>query len=146
MTKLDHVRQQVDQSIKFFRQKRNYNRGRVLWLSVATASLSALATVAIAATKMLGLEWLQMVAILATSAATIVGVWEAVFSYRKLWNLNNLAMASLERLKRQIDYRTVGSEDLPEKEVDRFFNQLDRILTDIDREWMATYARTTPSA
>jgi len=104
MSKLDHVREEIARSRLFFGKKRDYNRSRVLWLSVTTASLSALATVAIGTTKMLCLEWLQIVAIVATSVATIIGVWESVFSYRGLWNLNNIAMADLDRFKRQIDY------------------------------------------
>lgn len=140
MSKLEHVRQEVSRETDFFRKKRNYNRARVLWLSIASASLSALATASIGATKMLSLEWLQVVALLATSVATIVGVWESVFAYRKLWNLNNLAMADLGRLKRLIDYRTADATIIPENEVDDFFKELERILAEVDRAWVDTYA------
>jgi hypothetical protein len=140
MSKLDHVRQQVDNSRKFFYGKRNENRTRVLWLSVATVSLSAIATVAIGATKMLGQEWLQMVALVATAAATVVGVWETVFAYRKLWNLNNMALADLDRLQRNIDYKTADGAPVPDAEVDAFFAEYDRIITSIDQAWVGTYS------
>lgn len=140
MSKLDHVRQEVDRAREFFTKKRNHNRDRVLWLSVTSVSLSALATVAIGATKMLSFEWLQLVALVATSVATVVGVWESVFAYRKLWSMNNVAMADLDRLKRLIDYRTAADATVPDGEADEFFKEFDRIITSVDRAWVDTYA------
>ena len=140
MSKLDYVRQEVDQSREFFTKKRNQNRTRVLCLAVTTTTLSAVATVAIGATKLLSLEWLQIVALVATSAATVVGVWESVFAYRKLWNLNNIAMADLDRLKRQIDYRCTSSDPVTDAEADEFFKEFDRIISAADKGWIDTYA------
>ncbi|HLG16663.1 MAG TPA: DUF4231 domain-containing protein [Blastocatellia bacterium] len=140
MSKLNHVRHEIDRAREFFSKKRNHNRTRVLWLSVTSVSLSALATVAIGATKMLSLEWLQLVALLATSVATVVGVWESVFAYRKLWNLNNVAMADLDRLKRMIDYRIAADASIPDGDVDKFFDEFDKIMTSVDRAWVDTYA------
>ena len=140
MTKLDHVRQEVDRSRVFFAAKRSENRTRVLWLSVTSVSLSAVATVAIGATKMLSLEWLQVVALVATSIATVVGVWESVFAYRKLWNLNNVAMADLDRLRRLIEYRLSDGSTVGDDEADKFFEEFNRILTSVDRAWVETYS------
>ena len=140
MSKFDHVRQEVDRAREFFANKRNENRTQVLWLSVTSVSLSALATVAIGATKILSLEWLQIVALIATSAATVVGVWESVFAYRKLWNLNNVALADLDRLKRMIDYRTSDDSAVTDIEADEFFDEFNRIQTSVDRAWVDTYA------
>jgi len=140
MSKLDHVRQEVDRARGFFAKKRNENRTRVLWLSVTSVSLSALATVAIGATKMLSFEWLQLVALIATSVATVVGVWESVFAYRKLWNLNNVAMSDLDRLKRSIDYRTSDESAVADSEADKFFDEFNRILTSVDRAWVDIYS------
>jgi hypothetical protein len=140
MSQLNHVRQEVDRAREFFTKKRNHNRGRVLWLSLTSVSLSALATVAIGATKMLSFEWLQLVALVATSVATVVGVWESVFAYRKLWNLNNVAMADLDQLKRSIDYRIAADAAVSVSEVDEFFKEFNRIMTSVDRAWVNTYA------
>jgi hypothetical protein len=65
----------------------------------------------------------------ATSAATVVGVWESVFAYQKLWNLNNIAMADLDGLKRQAD-----------SESDEFCREFDRIISATDRVWIDTYS------
>jgi hypothetical protein len=139
MNKLDHVRQEIDRERASFSRRRNYNRARVLWFSLASTSLSALATVAIGATKMLSLEWLQIVALVATAVATVVGVWESVFAYRKLWSINNVAMAELDRIKRLIDYRTTASGSVTDVEVDEFFKQFDQVMTNADQAWVATY-------
>jgi len=88
---------------------------------------------------MLSLEWLQVVALVATSIATVVGVWESVFAYRKLWNLNNVAMADLDRLKRSIEYRLSNGVPVGDNEADAFFAELDKILTDVDQGWVDTY-------
>ena len=88
---------------------------------------------------MLSLEWRQLVALVATAAATVVGVWESVFAYRKLWSINNIAMADLDRIKRLIDYRTVASESVAEAAVDAFFNQFDQIMKNADQAWVDTY-------
>lgn len=138
--KLSHVSQQVDSQLAFFRSKRNENRSRVLGFGVASVSLSAVATVAIGAKEILGLNWLPIVALVATSLATVVGVWENVFAYRQLWNLNNQALAELGRLRRRIDYRLAGGTELHSSEVDQFFEDLERVLTEIDGAWIKTYS------
>jgi len=140
MTSLDHVLSKIDDSKSFFFKKRNYNRSRVLLLSVASVTLSAIATLSIAATRMLGQEWLQLVALVATSSATVIGVWESVFAYRKLWSMTNVAMKDLDRLKRQIEYRLSIGTAVSQSEVDKYFEEFDRILFDIDTEWVKTYA------
>ena len=140
MTKLEHIRKEIDVQILFFTKKRNQNRARVLTLGIASASLSAVATVAIGATKLLSLEWLPVVALVASAVATIVGVWEAHFAYRRLWSINNLALAGLHKLKRTLDYRLAGSTQIPDVEVDKLFGELDEILTQADSEWVKTYA------
>ena len=140
MSKLEYIREQMEGQIRFFTGKRNENRVRVLGFGVASASLSALATVAIGATKILSLEWLPIIALVSSAVATVVAVWEAVFAYRKLWNINNVALADLYKLKRFIDYKLAGTDELSEDEVDKLFHELDRVLTDADKAWVETYA------
>jgi len=88
---------------------------------------------------MLSLEWLQLVALVASAVATVVGVWESVFAYRKLWSINNVAMADLDRIKRLIDYRMTVAESVTEVEVDEFFKQFDQVMTNVDQAWVETY-------
>jgi Protein of unknown function (DUF4231) len=140
MKKFEHVDAELNRQIGFFRSARNYNRTRVLRLNIASTGLSALATVAIGATKMLGQDWLQLLALVASSIVTVVGVWEAVFSYKKLWSINNVALAELENLKRRLDYRKADPLPVTEFEADTLFGELNTILVGADKAWVETYA------
>ena len=140
MSKLDHVITEVRRTRQFFEQKRDQNRLRVLSFSLATVTLSALATVAIGATKLLSMESLQIVALVATAGATIVGVWENVFAYRKLWSLNNTALAGLDALQRRMAYRMSSTEPVAEAEADAFFKEYDQLVFSVDKAWVDTYA------
>jgi hypothetical protein len=130
----------VQRSRQFFERKRNQNRSRVLGFGLATVSLSAVATVAIGATKLLSMDSLQVVALIATASATIVGVWENVFAYRKLWNLNNIALAGLDGLQRRMDYRMSSDQPVTEAEADAFFKEYDQLIASVDKSWIETYA------
>src|SRR5438067_1858643 len=118
MTKLEHICKETDAQIRFFTTKRNQNRARVLGFGIGSASLSAVATVAIGGTKLLSLEWLPIVALVASAIATVIGVWEAVFAYRRLWSINNVALAGLYKLKRAMDYKLAGDEQIPDAQLD----------------------------
>jgi hypothetical protein len=141
MSKLDYILAETSSQISFFTKKRNENRTRVLGFGVASASLSAIATVAIGATKFLSLEWLPLVALVATAIATVIAIWETVFAYRRLWAINNTALAALYKLKRTIDYTLAeNGKQIPEAQMDQFFQELDTIITEADAEWVKTYA------
>jgi hypothetical protein len=140
MTKLEHICKETDAQIRFFTKKRNQNRARVLGFGIGSASLSSVATVAIGATKLLSLEWLPIVALVASAIATVIGVWEAVFAYRRLWSINNVALAGLYKLQRAISYKLAGNGQIPDAQLDQYFEELDKILTDADAEWVKTYA------
>ena len=140
MPKLEHVLTEVRRTRQYFERKRAENRRRVLSFSFATVTLSAVATVAIGTTKLLAMEGLQVVALIATASATIMGVWENVFAYRKLWNLNNIALAGLDGLQRRIDYRLSSEEPVTDTEADAFFNEYDQLVASVDKSWIETYA------
>jgi hypothetical protein len=140
MSKLHHICERIEFYIGFFTRRRNENRAMVLGFAVASASLSALATVAIGATKILELDWLPIIALVSSAVATVVAVWEAVFAYRKLWDITNATLADLYKLKRLIDYKMAGEDEISEAEVDQFFKELDRVLNEADVAWVKTYA------
>jgi len=70
MPQLEYVRSQIKREIKFFRQKRNYNRAMSLLFVCAAAVLAALATVSLGASKMLNKAWLEVVALVSSGLAT----------------------------------------------------------------------------
>ena len=56
-----------------------------------------------------------------------------------MWDITNATLAELYKLKRLIDYKMAGQDELPEAEVDQLFKELDRVLTKADMAWVKTY-------
>ena len=76
--------------------------------------------------------WLAVVALIASGLATMVVALEALFAHRRLWSINNIALAELEKLKRDLEYRRA--------DVDQFYGKLSKSLDDADRSWISVYA------
>lgn len=47
-------------------------------------------------------KWLAILAMIATGIASILGAWESLFSNRKLWRVNNVALTGLYELQSDI--------------------------------------------
>jgi hypothetical protein len=45
------------------------------------------------------------VAMIATGIASILGGWESLFSNRRLWRVNNIALTGLYEIRSDIEYR-----------------------------------------
>ncbi len=70
-----------------------------------------------------------------------MAIWETVFAYRRLWAINNTALAALYKLKRTMDYTLAeNGKQIPDAQMDQFFQALDTIITEADAEWVKTYA------
>ena len=140
MSQIEYVTEQVNLSRDFFRGKRNYNR-RMTTLFIGTASvLSAVATVSLGATKMVGIQWLEVIALVASGLATVIGAIEALFSHRKLWHINNVAMGGLDKLNRDIEFRKANGKAIDEQEAGGFYARLSEILEEADNSWVSTYS------
>ena len=138
--KMEYVLNKLSHERKAFYRRRNYNR-KVTWAYASAATLlSATSTVVLGIGKISDIPSLQVIALIASGLATVVAATEAVFSHRKLWHLNNVAMADLDKLDRDVQYRISDSKALDSSEVDAFYKRLDEILTDVDQKWINTYA------
>ena len=61
----------------------------------------------------------------ATGVASILGAWVTLFSNRKLWRVNNIALTSLYEVKSDIEFRELdASKPISEAEVSTFFQRL----------------------
>jgi hypothetical protein len=138
--KLEYILDKLSQERNAFWRRRNYNR-KIAWVyALAAMLLSATSTVVLGMGKIIDIPSLQVVALVASGLATVVAATEAVFSHRKLWHLNNIAMAALDKLDRQLQVRMADSKVIISSEIDTFFTRLDEILSDIDQKWVDTYA------
>lgn len=141
MAQLDFVIAEVEREIGYFRWKRNYNRTMALVFICAAAVLSALATVSLGASKMLNRPGLEVVALVATGLATVIGAVAAVMSHRKLWHINNVALAALSKLQWDIQYRVANEQQtIYQSEIDGFYSRFMGIIEEADKSWIATYA------
>ena len=140
MQQLEYVSKQVKREINFFRKKRNYNRAMSLLFVCAAAVLSALATVSLGASKMLNRSWLEVVALVSTGLATVIGAIAALLSHRKLWHINNVALAALSKLQWDIEFRVANEKPIEESEIAGFYKRFIGIIEDADNSWVDTYA------
>ena len=107
------------------RPRKQFNRKAAFLFTVVPATLAALATVFIGASEKLGNDWLPILAMVATGIASILGAWQALFSNRKLWRINNVALTALYELKSDMEYRekAIGTP-ISQNETDEYFNRL----------------------
>jgi hypothetical protein len=125
---LDYVKREIDREIDLYTQRKHYNRRAALGFTVVPASLAAFATVAIGAADKLKVDWLPLLAMVATGVASILGAWEAMFSNRKLWQVNNRALTGLYEVKSDIEFRELDlSRPISELEVAGFFGRLKEV-------------------
>jgi hypothetical protein len=125
---LEYVKQQVDYEIAQYTQRKRFNRSRAVVFTVVPATLAALATVSIGTSQKVGKAWLPIVAMIATGIASILGAWESLFSNRKLWRVNNVALTGLYELKSDIEYREKATDrPITQQETDDYFSRLKTI-------------------
>jgi|ERR1043165_730658 hypothetical protein len=125
---LEYVKQQVDYEIDLYTKRKHYNRKAAFAFTVVPATLAALATVSIGASEKLGNKWLPILAMISTGIASILGAWEALFSNRKLWRINNAALTGLYELKSDIEYREKAADKpITQEETDQYFARLKTI-------------------
>lgn len=124
-SQIEYVKQQIDHEIGQYSARKHFNRRAAFAFTVVPATLAAFATVAIGAADKLRIDWLPLLAMVATGIASILGAWEALFSNRKLWVVNNSALTGLYALKSEIEFRELDqSSPLTKEEVLSYFEKL----------------------
>jgi|SRR5450756_888529 len=125
---LDYVKKQIQDEIGQYTNRKHFNRKAAFAFTVVPASLAALATISIGASEKLGNTWLPILAMVATGIASILGAWESLFSNRKLWRVNNVALTGLYALKSDIEYREIAADKpITPADTDKFFEVLKKI-------------------
>src|SRR5260370_24770290 len=95
---------ELEKSLGFFYRKRNYNRIVTSLFIAGGASLSAIATITLGASRMTQVTWLAVVALVASGLATVVVALEALFAHRRPWSINNPPMHELQQHNRDPAY------------------------------------------
>lgn len=125
---LDYVKHEINREIDLYTRRKHYNRRAAFAFTVVPASLAAFATVAIGAADKLKIDWLPLLAMVATGVASILGAWEALFSNRKLWRVNNLALTRLYEVKSDIEFRELDqARPISDAEIADLFQRLKEV-------------------
>ncbi len=133
---LQYVKAEVDREIGLYTQRKHFNRKAAFAFTVVPATLAALATVSIGASEKLGNQWLPILAMVATGIASILGAWESLFSNRKLWRVNNIALTSLYELQSDIAYREKAADKpITQEETDQYFARLKAIRNEGEKSY-----------
>lgn len=64
---------------------------------------------------------------------------EVLLANRKLWHINNTALAALEELQLDLDYRKTDQQPLTTGEIDAFYQRYKKILSETDKAWVETF-------
>jgi len=132
----EYVKDQVIYEIKLYSQRKYFNRKAALTFTVVPATLAAVATVSIGASEKLGNHWLPILAMVATAAASILGAWESLFSNRKLWRVNNVALTQLYELKSDMEYREQDADKpITREETDEYFTRLKAVRAEGEQSY-----------
>jgi hypothetical protein len=134
---LDYVKEQLKYEIGLYTKRKRFNRKAAFMFTVVPATLAAAATVCIGASEKLGNRSLSILAMIATGIASILGAWQSLFSNRKLWQINNVALSGFYELRSDIEYREKAGTSITQAETDQYFAR----LTAIKREGELAYQR-----
>ena len=127
---LEYVKRQVQYEIGLYTQRKQFNRRAAFFFTICPATLAAFATVCIGANQQVKALWLAISAMIATGVASILGAWEALFSNRRLWRVNNVALTALYEIRLDIEYREkASSEPIRQDEIDDYFLRLKSVRT-----------------
>jgi hypothetical protein len=141
-SQLVYVKDQLAKEIDLYHARSRFNRKAAFAFTVVPATLAAFATVCIGVSEKLGYEWLPILAMVATGIASILGAWEALFSNRKLWRINNVALTGLYELKSDMEYReTAANRPITVDETNQYFMRLKAIGAQSEK----SYRRATRS-
>lgn len=136
---LTFVQSLINEEINAFTKRRNYNRNAAFRFGVVVSALSALTTILIGSSEIIGIQWLGILALIASGFVTVVSTWENLFQNRKLWTLNNSTLAELYELKIDIEFRNAESNRLIKPdEVQEFYDRYKKIARTTEEALKAT--------
>jgi len=68
--------------------------------------------------------------------ASVLGAWDSLFSNRKLWHVNNVALTRLYELKVDIEYREkAAATPITQGETDQYFTRLKAIRAEGEQSY-----------
>jgi hypothetical protein len=136
---LDYLQEQIQLAIAKFKKKADQNKRRTYTVSVASASLGALVTIALGLQLPEQATLLKNFALICGALIAIVNTVQSVFAYRDLWLKQKGTLLQFYSLRNQIEFYKAGLEETDEispERVAQLFEAYQRIWQEDSAEWL----------
>jgi hypothetical protein len=137
-TKFEVVKAAVENNIKTFRAKRDFNRTRAFGLRLAIVAIGALTTICLGLKPYASFSnsdaILSSVALLLSASVPLLAAWEAFFDHRWLWIRYTGTLNSLYAIRDELDF-THAAGEIKEAQLDSLFSRFQNTLGEVDSDW-----------
>jgi len=137
--KLKYLEEEIAKNIKKMNTKSDRNKSRTVAVSMSSAILGALVTIALGLQiSSLSVE-LKNFALVCGALISVVNAVESVVGYRALWIKQKVTLLQLYNLRNEIDFYKAGLEEndqISEKRVSEFFEKYQTIWESASSEWL----------
>ena len=145
--KIELLKTQLTDYISSFERKRNQNKTKAFLLYFSATAISATVTV------LLGLQgvedenvvFIRNSALILSATVTLLTGFETFFNHRALWVRYTQTATELNAVQLKLNYLLADAEsDVPENDVDRLFDEMQRALSETNRWWQDQRAEELP--
>ena len=137
-TQFNVVKAAVDNNIKTFRAKRDFNRTRAFGLRLTIVAIGALTTISLGLKPYASFAnsdpILSSVALLLSASIPIFAAWESFFDHRWLWIRYTGTLNSLYAIRDELDFAHAAGE-IKKTQLDSLFLWLQNTLEEVDTDW-----------
>ncbi len=137
--KLIYLEQEVAKNIEKIKTKSERNKTRSYTVSMSSAVLGALVTIALGLqTASLAAE-LKNFALVCGALISVVNAIDSVFAHRALWIKQKVTLLQLYSLRNEIAFYRAGleeSEPISERKLTEFFKKYQAIWDSASNEWL----------
>ncbi|MFN0110253.1 MAG: SLATT domain-containing protein [Blastocatellia bacterium] len=137
--KLKYLEDQITQSIIRLNSKADRNRNKSFAVSMASAILGALVTIALGVKIASWEDRLKDVALICGALIAVVNSARTIFSHRELWIKQKNTQLELYTLRNEIDFYKAGLEDadqISEEKLSAFFEKYQTIWATSSEKWL----------
>jgi hypothetical protein len=135
--KLEILKSQLSGYLDGFEQKRERNKRKAFLVYLGATVISAVVTV------LLGIQgvpedkviYIRNIALVLSATVTVLTGFDTFFNHRALWVRYTQTVTQLLGLQARLDYLGAVKGEIPDSEVDRLFEEMERILAETNRWW-----------
>lgn len=137
--KLKYLENQISQNINKMKAKADRNRNKSYGVSMSSAILGALITIALGVKSTSWADQLKDAALICGALIAVVNAIGAIFAYRDLWIKQKNTLLELYTLRNEIDFYRAGldeSDSISEEKVSGFFEKYQLIWETASEQWL----------